>query len=449
MLNIFVPDNHHNARSWIVKILFHGFFDYKIYFSDISYYKIEDSSSHFYIKLDDFLIPSLYADPYIKLHFIRLPEAPPFPKGFDCLLLMPIDKLFTNTLIDVTEDFYHIKYDAFGMLFWSLSNWEEYHYRGPLDSFGRFASSNSIVGLGHTLEIPWVDYWSIFIRTTVSQQLGSCQLLDTTYRLNMTHDIDMPWEYNLDITLWFKKLLLLISNDRNLGKFFLFIFNTLRTNLGIIPDPFYTFDWIFEIARLEGHNNLFYIMSGGSSKYDPHYSLFTKKFSSLIGSIIQHGHKIGLHPSYFSSRYPTMFKHEKESLNIALLPFSIEAKDSRQHFLKYCPKTTHKYLSDLGFTSDSSIAFPDKPGFRLGTSQPFNMFDIASDHELPLTQIPLIVMDVTLDGYLHLNHFQFNETINLFKSRCREVSGTFTVLWHNNQLLQDPRYRNIYRALYF
>ena len=62
------------------------------------------------------------------------------------------------------------------------------------------------------------------------------------------------------------------------------------------------------------------------------------------------------------------------------------------------------------------------------------MFDINTDQELPIRQIPLIVMDVTLSGYLQLDHANFNLLIHYFKSRCQEVSGLFTVLWHNNQL---------------
>ena len=448
MLNIYVPNNYHNARSWIIRVLFDQFFEYELFFADVDFYIFENTSNSKTIKVPDFFIPALYIEPCLKLHLIRLFNPPNFVKDFDCLLLLPKDQVLSSVPIETTDSCLLINYDFIGFIFWSLSNWEEYHYQGTLDSYGRFSSSHSSVGIGDALDIPWVDYWAIFIRDKVITVLGCNQIYYPSYRLNMTHDIDSPWKYGTDLFTLFKNTLLPIKQNLDFKKSCSFLCNAIRFHLGLIPDPHYTFEWIFKIAQQHKSSNTFYIISGASSKYDPGYSLFTKRFSSLLGSILINGHKVGLHPSFMSSIYPSILMRETSTLNIALQPYLVKVTDNRQHFLKYSPHTTPSFLSDLGFLTDSSIAFPDKPGFRLGTCHPFNMFDIKTDQELPIRQIPLIVMDVTLSGYLQLDHANFNSLIHFFKSRCQEVSGLFTVLWHNNQLLDDSRYRDTYRSLY-
>ena len=107
----------------------------------------------------------------------------------------------------------------------------------------------------------------------------------------MTHDIDSPWKYGLDLLTLFKKILLPIKQNLDFKKSCSFLCNAIRCYLTLIPDPYYTFEWILKIAQQ--HNfNTFYIISGASSKYDPGYSLFTKRFSLYLVPFLLTGIKL-------------------------------------------------------------------------------------------------------------------------------------------------------------
>lgn len=62
------------------------------------------------------------------------------------------------------------------------------------------------------------------------------------------------------------------------------------------------------------------------------------------------------------------------------------------------------------------------------------MFDIEQNRELDLWEFPLIVMDQTLRLYRELTPEQSEKRIIELAQRCKQVEGTFTLLWHNTAL---------------
>jgi hypothetical protein len=56
------------------------------------------------------------------------------------------------------------------------------------------------------------------------------------------------------------------------------------------------------------------------------------------------------------------------------------------------------------------------------------------EKETELTVFPFIVMDVTCRKYQGLSPEQAIAEISVLKGRVKEVSGTFTSLWHNESL---------------
>ena len=65
---------------------------------------------------------------------------------------------------------------------------------------------------------------------------------------------------------------------------------------------------------------------------------------------------------------------------------------------------------------------------------PFPFFDIEQNRVLDLWEIPLIVMEGTLCQYRNLTPQQAESRILELASRCSQVEGTFTLLWHNSSL---------------
>ncbi|MGI6455407.1 MAG: hypothetical protein ACOX5R_07245 [bacterium] len=68
---------------------------------------------------------------------------------------------------------------------------------------------------------------------------------------------------------------------------------------------------------------------------------------------------------------------------------------------------------------------------------PFKPFDIEQNRELDIVEIPLIVMEGTLRNYRNLTPEEGEERILTLAKRCKQVNGTFTLLWHNTSLQGD------------
>jgi hypothetical protein len=95
---------------------------------------------------------------------------------------------------------------------------------------------------------------------------------------------------------------------------------------------------------------------------------------------------------------------------------------------------------------DSTMGYADHAGFRCGTCYEYPAFDPTEGKALKLRIRPLIAMEHTViaKGYMGLGTGSraFDKFTQL-KDACKAVNGTFTLLWHNNQLATKAE-RNLY-----
>ena len=117
----------------------------------------------------------------------------------------------------------------------------------------------------------------------------------------------------------------------------------------------------------------------------------------------------------------------------------------RQHYLRWCPETW-LHWERCGLAYDSTVGYADAIGFRAGTCIPYRPWLPALNREANLLEIPLLVMDRTLLGYMGLTEQQSLAAVLELLSRCRVVGGVFTLLWHNGSLT-EPRYCRLYQKL--
>jgi len=98
---------------------------------------------------------------------------------------------------------------------------------------------------------------------------------------------------------------------------------------------------------------------------------------------------------------------------------------------------------------DSTMSYAEHAGFRCGTCHEYPAFDPLVDRILNLRIQPLIVMEHTVisKGYmgLGLSDKAYNKILQL-KNACKVVNGTFTLLWHNNQLSTKAE-RDLYTSI--
>jgi len=170
-----------------------------------------------------------------------------------------------------------------------------------------------------------------------------------------------------------------------------------------------------------------------------------ESISSEIAEIAGLGWEVGLHAGYFSYDDPDELRREKERLEKVLRQ---EVIGVRIHYLRFKVPDTWFLLADVGFKYDTTFGFADMPGFRNGMCHPFRPCTI-DGRIIDIWEIPLIVMDTTLFGYLHTTPKKAFDMIKLLCRRVEKYNGVITILWHNNTFdeLRYGEWSRLYRAI--
>ncbi|HZL63494.1 MAG TPA: hypothetical protein VFD50_00920, partial [Thermoleophilia bacterium] len=121
----------------------------------------------------------------------------------------------------------------------------------------------------------------------------------------------------------------------------------------------------------------------------------------------------------------------------------------RYHYLRCLYHDTLPLLEQAGFAYDTSLAFAEHEGFRCGTALPFRPFDMARGRPLRLVELPLAVMDNTLQNpkYRALLAKDGERASRELLGRVAAVGGGVSILWHNNRF--DRRTAEGYDDVYF
>jgi hypothetical protein len=156
-----------------------------------------------------------------------------------------------------------------------------------------------------------------------------------------------------------------------------------------------------------------------------------------MARIANRGHEIGVHPSYRTYRDPARTKAEFESVRDAAANEGVDQNvwGGRQHYLRWSNPDTWQNWTDAGLSYDSTLGYPERPGFRCGVCREFSAFNLLRRERLALRERPLVVMDESLFGYMKLDWNEAADTMKALNDTCRRWAGDFTLLWHNSSLL--------------
>ena len=121
----------------------------------------------------------------------------------------------------------------------------------------------------------------------------------------------------------------------------------------------------------------------------------------------------------------------------------------RMHFLRWKHPNTFYGWEKAKMNYDSTMSYAEHAGFRCGTCHEYPAFDPVGDCILNLRVQPLIAMEhsVISKSYMGLGLGQkAHDKFSQLKNACKVVSGTFTLLWHNNQLATKAE-RDLYTSI--
>ena len=99
---------------------------------------------------------------------------------------------------------------------------------------------------------------------------------------------------------------------------------------------------------------------------------------------------------------------------------------------------------------DSTVGYPEMPGFRCGTCYDFPVFNTLTRKVLQLREMPLVMMERSLTGYMGLNPREASLEAEKIYLEVKKHKGNFVFLWHNSTLFSEEfkPYRFIFEQIF-
>ena len=203
-------------------------------------------------------------------------------------------------------------------------------------------------------------------------------------------------------------------------------------------NPFWNFEEIMNLENRLGVKSTFFFLNESGKpnpfsysswiKFTGRYNIDSPDIIEIIKKLHSEGFEIGMHGSYNSYNDVNLLKREKAELEEIL---GDRVYGIRQHYLNFDLQNTFNCQVVAGFEYDSTIGFNKGTGCRRGTCFPFYPLDHNTGKELPLLEIPLIIMDVALN-----NRDLLGQCLEVMDEVERH-KGVLTLLWHQSKLNQD------------
>lgn len=288
------------------------------------------------------------------------------------------------------------------------------------DQHGRFMSSSSCLD---PLDPPLER-----LRSTLG--IPPPQWAGARFAVALTHDVDVPWRWTgigvRGAAARLKGHVLAARAGPALRE---------ARSLAAVPvhklrgtDPNWSFRTIARLERSRGAASTFFVLAAHRVPEDgPTPEFYARLRPAVVEAILSEHAEIGLHGSYGAADDASLLREEKAELERLTGPLS----GHRFHYLRFDPHSNAAPLAEL-FRYDTSLGFPDAPGFRAGIAHPFRPWDLASESVLPLVEIPLAVMDATLaeERYLGLTATAAEQRVTALLDWAAANGGGFSVLWH-------------------
>jgi len=209
----------------------------------------------------------------------------------------------------------------------------------------------------------------------------------------------------------------------------------------------YSLDRVVEVEREFSAVSSFMVKATPKEWLDERYEDFYSLdyLAGRLERLVDEGWEVGLHAGYASHNDSGRLAREKALLESALSGCRVVGV--RMHYLRFAYPDTWLAVEVAGFKYDTTLAFPDRPGFRNGMCYPFH--PVVDDRVLGMLEIPLAVMDTTFWGYMRVQPGEAFEMIKGLVDHVEKVGGVLTVLWHNNTFCEQlyGEWGRMYRSL--
>jgi hypothetical protein len=317
--------------------------------------------------------------------------------------------------------------DILASAFFLLTGYEEVVQGGPLDHRGRYLAAASWLGRHKLLDRPLVNEYAVALQAWLRRlcpeiQFAQRQWHGRTFAVALTRDIDSL--HKLDRLSLRTLLRDLLRGERRR------VVQQLRLLLDVRwrgrRDPHSNLDAIINWERTVGIRSSFYLISSRADG-DANYDLGEVTRAAAVRQAVADGWELGFHPGCRTPLCERSFLAE----HAAFVRESGPALGGRQHGLRFRSPYTWRFWRRAGLRYDSTLGFVDQEGFRCGYCLPFRPFDLIENRVLDLWELPLTVMDCTLDRYRGLSPDQAGDVLSRLAKTVQQYRGVLVFLWHN------------------
>lgn len=355
----------------------------------------------------------------VDLFFTERPSHPGLPYSPQTLLDLTTREGFASVVEVVEPGHVRVHFDLPGVAWWFFSRYEEL-FIDRRDEHGRFLAAHSTLA-PELYDLPLVTRWFERVEDLARELCGLSPLPETPATLApiaVTHDLDLLRKF----PRFSPRVLWRAHREGRLQE-------CLQVLCGRRRDPYNALDALVQMHEETGAAGTWFLMSGtGTHPLDGDYRSDDERLRVLRSR--KEADAFGLHGSYMSYRDDDMLYAEaaalQEAIGAKLSPIT------RQHYLRFQTPTTWLEQADAGFTLDATSGFADRCGFRNGWTGAFTPFHPQTGRELPITAVPLNVMDMTISRYEKLDEAAAMTRLEqIHRNAASRRGGVFVMLWHN------------------
>jgi len=321
-----------------------------------------------------------------------------------------------RVVVSIDDGRVHSSADPLAMAAHLLGQEEERRHLDRRDHHGRLSAAMSQLP-GLLWERPWLDIWARFLAVTLSQGSPST-IVDrhpggASWAVALTHDVDSLGERSLGRAMrLFAAGALKLSGKR------------IKAGGGMLkmllkPDRH---DCLSLCQQADAPaKGSYYFHAGKRGHLDPDYQL--RSHRKALKLLAENGQELGLHYGFETRGDAARIKEELDELTRLTGQNSF---GGRAHYLHLSDATDLASVAEAGLRYDSTLGFPDEPGFRLSSGGPLRLPGSG------LWQLPLVVMDGTLfdsdDGTVDVEAAW--ERTQALLDAARQAGSAITLLWH-------------------
>jgi hypothetical protein len=355
-----------------------------------------------------------------------------------------------------------VSFDLVASAFVLLACWDE-HTTSERDKYGRLPYSASVFAASPELHIeqPAVDRYSGLLRTALAPRLAELGLDPLPppgsvwggrgrFAVALTHDLDNLWRWTrrgFTAAGYRTARAALRLRGRTVLRELGDGADWLVRHLPHRTDPFWTFAQILDGEDMRGVSSTFFVIARHTHKRDGNQpATYRKRIPEALSLLGRRRREIGLHGND-ADRLGVDPVVDDRSLLAA--DAHAEIHGIRYHYLRCLYHETLPLLEQARFSYDTSLAFAEHEGYRCGCSFPFRPYSLAEERPLDLIELPLAVMDGTLQEphYRGLTAADAEHAAASVLCRALEAGGAVSLLWHNNRF--DRRLSRGYDKVYW